>query len=335
VPATVLAALLLAVAGDAVASHSDSYFVVLSGDQTVVNGARACFRLEGPAHETTQLMARLRFPAGAPHGRLWIDAMASPAFDDPNEEFVFTVDRGTVHQLRLELDDPSVVSWLSVAVPRGDITQVPCPSYVPIDRDHPVDRGLRTVNQLEPHHDWLEQPIDDSRGGGVTVIPEGTRLSVRLGQTITTRTAYAGQTVWGRLDQDVWADGHLVLPEGTIVEGRVTESRDAGRFGRSMLSLAFDTLRTPDRRVITIASRVREVGPGSGGKQAGIIAGSALGGALLGKVLGGDDQDALLGAVVGGGIAAGSIGARRNEPVVLPEGTQVELEVERTVRAAG
>ena len=60
-------------------------------------------------------------------------------------------------------------------------------------------------------------------------------------------------------------------------------------------------------------------------RPSGIIAGSAVGGAILGKVLGGSDKDALLGAIVGGAIAAGSIGAKENEPIVLPAGTALTV----------
>jgi len=333
----------------ALASHSDASLVVLSGAQRVNGGEHVCFVLDEPGEDRVNVRVTLQFDSRTPRGRVQLDGMRSPRFDERDESFDFWVSPRGYHRVELDMEDPATLRYMTLTTNRTPIEQVSCSVNDDVGTTYQVDPYPWSVDQLERPGDRVE-PIDNDRDGVPEryrvhrennsrtdsrvryggVLPSGTPIDLVLDQRITSRSAYRGQLVTARVAHDVRADGRTVMPAGTRVEGHVTQVKDAGHFGRSILVLDFDRVRHPDGSEDDISATVQELGPGSGGKQAGIIAGSAVGGALLGKVLGGDSQDALLGALVGGGIAAGSIAANPGETVVLPEGSTITIKLDNT-----
>lgn len=71
-----------------------------------------------------------------------------------------------------------------------------------------------------------------SYGQGVTV-PDGTKLRVRLDQTISSASAEAGQTVELSVTEAVRINGDVVIPEGARVTGTVTQAQEKRRMGRA------------------------------------------------------------------------------------------------------
>ena len=62
------------------------------------------------------------------------------------------------------------------------------------------------------------------------VVPAGASLVVRMGNTIDTKSANAGDTFTGTLAQSVAVDGVVAIPAGAGVAGTVVESKSPGRF---------------------------------------------------------------------------------------------------------
>jgi hypothetical protein len=139
-----------------------------------------------------------------------------------------------------------------------------------------------------------------------------------------------------------------VIPVGSYVKGRVTQVQRPGRVkGKAQLGLRFDEITLPNG--ITKPLRVtlsgfggsgnegfkakegKIQGEGSKGKDAEVIAVSAGEGAGIGAVAGISGHHSGVGAGVGG--AAGAVGglvyvlASRGKEVVLPRGTNLELEL--------
>jgi len=121
------------------------------------------------------------------------------------------------------------------------------------------------------------------------VIPTGTTISVRTGQTLDTARNRAGDRFVADLAQPVAVGNAVVLPQGARFSGRITESKPSGRLkGRGVLSIklesfTFDgkTYRVQTRRQswLTRSHRNRNlawIGGGAGGGS--LIAGLAAGG---------------------------------------------------------
>jgi hypothetical protein len=165
------------------------------------------------------------------------------------------------------------------------------------------------------------------RGGSSLVLPEGTEVTVRLEQPLSSRTARVEDRFDATVARPVYVDGRVVIPDGARVQGTVTEVQRAQRPARGgRLNLSFDRLYLDDGSTVDLSARLVQVREdiGSGGtvKQGAI--GAAIGG-ILGKVLGGT-KGAIMGVLLGG--AGGAISSNGDD-VELPEGTVFTLQLDR------
>ena len=76
------------------------------------------------------------------------------------------------------------------------------------------------------------------------VIPAGTTLTIRLGETINAKDATAGQAFHGSLAKAVTVDEKEVIASGANVSGEVTEAKSAGKFkGAGVLAVRLTSVR--------------------------------------------------------------------------------------------
>ena len=167
-------------------------------------------------------------------------------------------------------------------------------------------------------------------------IPQGSHALLRLENSISTRTAREGDYVYMRTASPIAANGQIVVPEGSYVQGVVTHALRSGRVkGKAELSIRIDTLTLASGKVIKLAPRLssvdsegteqkvdsnneNEIKQGSShGADAARVA--ELGG--TGAAIGGLATRTWSGA----GIGAGAGGAVGLATVLLTRGKEVEL----------
>ncbi len=123
----------------------------------------------------------------------------------------------------------------------------------------------------------------------------------------------------------------VVVPSGSIVEGRVMAAAPAGLAGRGgRLEVVFESLRIgPATRSID-ASLVKPLDRRSSSLFTLL---SIAGGTAVGAVLGGtrDGRGALIGAGIGGGIGTGVAVARKGKNVRIRKGDEFEIVLNREV----
>ncbi len=135
------------------------------------------------------------------------------------------------------------------------------------------------------------------------VVPAGTALVVRMGQTVSAKSSNVGDTFTGALAQSLVVHGVKVIKAGAPVTGTVTASKGQGRFkGSGDLGVAITRVGTYE---VTTAS-YEATTKGKGKRTAGFVGGGAGGGALIGGLAGGG-KGALIGGLLGAG--AGTAGA--------------------------
>jgi len=161
-------------------------------------------------------------------------------------------------------------------------------------------------------------------------IGAGELVTVRLAETLDSGSATDGQGVSGAVDRDVVAQGTVVIPSGTHVDGHVVAVRPAKHFGgQASLEIAWDAVETARGDRIPIQGSLTARARSTTGRDTATIAGSTVGGALLGKLIGGDGNDAVAGAVVGGGIGT-AVASRRGQEAVLQAGATTAARVTET-----
>jgi hypothetical protein len=138
-------------------------------------------------------------------------------------------------------------------------------------------------------------------------LPRGTRLQVRLNQTIDVKHVESGDRFSGTLTESIMQGNTVAVPAGSPVAGEVLVAHRRGVFkGRSALALTLtrlDVNGTPYRIDTSSLARTKK---GKGKRSAAFIGGGAGMGMLIGGVATGG-VGLLVGGLAGGG--AGALGA--------------------------
>jgi len=88
-------------------------------------------------------------------------------------------------------------------------------------------------------------------------IPMGTTLELEAVNTITTETLSAGDMFSAYLTKDVYADGSVVLPKGTLIRGNSAKVVEAKKLSRSaVLYLNFDHIVVPSGKQLPLKAGI-------------------------------------------------------------------------------
>jgi PEGA domain len=109
-------------------------------------------------------------------------------------------------------------------------------------------------------------------------IPDGTKLRVRLDQTISSATADQGQGVELSTTEAVKIGDQVVIPEGARVTGTIVEAQEKRHMGRAgKLDFSIDRVRSADGEWIPLRYTVNKKSGGSHAVSTGIMtAGAAV-----------------------------------------------------------
>ena len=103
-------------------------------------------------------------------------------------------------------------------------------------------------------------------------IPDGTKLRVRLDQTISSATADEGQTVELSVIEPVKVGDQVVIPEGSRVTGTITLASEKKRMGRSgKLDFSIDRARAADGEWLPLRYEVTKKSGESHAVRTGVI----------------------------------------------------------------
>jgi hypothetical protein len=161
------------------------------------------------------------------------------------------------------------------------------------------------------------------------IVPAGTVLTVRLGQTVGSKISSPGQTFTATLASPVVVDGKTAIPSGASASGTVVDAKPLGRFkGGASLQLRLTSIAIGGAEQSISTSSVVRVEKGKG-KRTAVMAGGGAGlGALIGGLAGGG-KGAAIGALAGGGAGAGGAAFTGNKDVVLPAESALSFKLEQ------
>ncbi|MBL8293779.1 MAG: hypothetical protein JNN08_18180 [Bryobacterales bacterium] len=157
-------------------------------------------------------------------------------------------------------------------------------------------------------------------------LPVGTRLRVRTGSTISTKTAEPGDQFVGTLEEPLIVGGTVVAAKGADVAMRVVNADPGGKVkGRATVTVRPTQVRGAHGEMIDLATDAHtRIAPASKKKDA-VKVGIASGvGAAIGAIAGGG-KGAAIGAGAGAGAGSGYVLATRGEPAVIPAETLISF----------
>ena len=164
-------------------------------------------------------------------------------------------------------------------------------------------------------------------------IPDGTLVKVSLREEISTLTTRAGTKFTAEVSEPVMRDGRVVVPVGSVMEGRVTWVRGGKRIGGSAaIHLEPWSVTLPDGSEYVLRARAIDTSSWDNTKvdnegtivkrenkrrNAGVMALTAGGGMAAGAMIAGV-PGALIGAGVGAGVST-VVWLRQDRQAVLPK----------------
>jgi hypothetical protein len=104
------------------------------------------------------------------------------------------------------------------------------------------------------------------------IIPEGTRIRVRLENTVSSAKAEEGQTVEFSVTEPVRIDKNIVIAEGARVTGTITEAHEKRRMGRAgKLDFSIDRVKATDNQWVPLRYTVTKKAGESHAVRTGVI----------------------------------------------------------------
>ena len=150
------------------------------------------------------------------------------------------------------------------------------------------------------------------------VVPAGTTLTVRLGESVGSKISSPGQSFSATLVSPVTVDGNTMIPAGAAARGTVVDAKPLGRFkGGAILEVRLNsiTVNGTEQRIKT--SAVTRTLKGKGKRTAVMAGGGTALGAIIGGLAGGG-KGAAIGAAAGAGAGTGGAAFTGNQEIVLP-----------------
>ena len=156
-------------------------------------------------------------------------------------------------------------------------------------------------------------------------MPAGTRILVRMIDTIDTSKQKTGDRFKAALETNLQVDGHNVAPRGTVVYGRLVNAASSGKYkGSSQLSLELTDINLGGTNYPVVTSTYDIKGKGEGGNTTKKVLGGAGLGALIGGIAGGG-SGAGIGALAGAGAGTIVASTKKGEQLQIPSESLIEF----------
>ncbi len=179
------------------------------------------------------------------------------------------------------------------------------------------------------------------------VVPAGTKLPLVLHNSITTRNAKPGDSIYLETLFPIVQDNRIVIPAGSYVQGEILEAKRPGRVkGRGELRVRLNTMILPNG--YTVNFNAVPTNAGTGGNESvedeGKIKGDSdkagdLGtvikttgiGTGIGGIAGRSAKGAGIGAAAGAAVGLATVLLTRGPELQLPRGTTLDVVLDRAL----
>ncbi len=161
----------------------------------------------------------------------------------------------------------------------------------------------------------------------------GTKIRVRMDNEINSKVSSENDTFTVKISEPLKVRESIVLPIGTIIEGRITKVKRAALGGKSgSLEVFFETLQSPDGEKQKIEGvLVNQLNAESSPTATAL---TVVGGTALGAIVGAASK-AQSGALIGAGIGAGAGTSiaflRKGKDVRIKTDEEFEIELTKNV----
>jgi hypothetical protein len=172
-------------------------------------------------------------------------------------------------------------------------------------------------------------PLAPAQKPQLATVPAGTRILVRMVDSVDSRKQKAGFRFTATLEANLQAFDVTVAPKGTTLYGVLARASSSGRLkGSSELNLELTDIVINGTAHPLLTSTYEIKGKGEGGSTAKKVIGGAGLGALIGGIAGGG-KGAGIGAAAGAGAGTAVSAAKRGEQVSIPSESLLEFRLQQ------
>ena len=165
-------------------------------------------------------------------------------------------------------------------------------------------------------------------------IEAGTKILVRMDNEINSKASRRDDTFTATLAEPLIVRSVVVMPVGTVIEGKITNVKRASVGGKDgKIIVAFETLRLPDgtkRAIEGVLVKELEAADSSAKFKALTIVGATVGGGIIGAVSKASNGT-LIGAAIGAGAGTGIALAQKGRDVRLRADEKFEIKLTKSV----
>ena len=193
------------------------------------------------------------------------------------------------------------------------------------------DAATKTADAAKKEVGKAADAVKEAVAPAPVVIPAGTTLTIRLGETVNAKTATVGQSFNGSLSRAVSVDSNEVIPAGSAVTGEVTDAKSLSKLkGEGRLAVRLTSIDIKGKTYPLSTSTVAKVVKGKGKRNLMIGGGGAALGALIGGLAGGG-KGAGIGALAGAGAGTAGAAYTGNKDVAFPAETALSFKLKDSI----
>jgi hypothetical protein len=227
--------------------------------------------------------------------------------------------------------------------PAGPVTPATEPPAPP-----PVETTTPAVSPPPPVTPAVPADSPIAVANSRIVVPRETTIPMILMNTINTKSAYVGQSIYCESIYPITVGNHIIIPKGSSIRGTVTEVVHPKRVkGRAQIGLRFDELVLPNGTTRQLRATLSGFGSdrdekfkpkegkieggGNGDRDADKVLRTTIPGAEIGTIVGAENghwaEGLGVGSAIGAAAGVGWILATRNKDIILPHGTSLDLQL--------
>jgi hypothetical protein len=172
-------------------------------------------------------------------------------------------------------------------------------------------------------------PSAAAQSGKLINIPAGTRILIRMVDSIDSSKQKTGFRFTASLETDLRAGNVLVAPRGSKIYGVLAQASSSGKFkGSSQLTLELTDIVVNGSTYPLLTSTYEIKGKGEGGNTAKKVVGGAGLGALIGGIAGGG-KGAGIGALAGAATGTAVAATKKGEQLQIPSESLLEFRLQQ------
>ncbi|HEV2387523.1 MAG TPA: hypothetical protein VGS20_09730 [Candidatus Acidoferrales bacterium] len=165
-----------------------------------------------------------------------------------------------------------------------------------------------------------------------SAIPSGTPITVTLDQSVSSKTAHAGDRIPATVAESVAVDGHVIVPRGAKADLLVASAQPSGRLSHpARLYLRLESIEANGRSYPVESDLVGRSGPSHKGHDVKTIGGGSAAGAIIGAIAGGG-KGAAIGAAAGAGAGTAVGAATGKKDIAYPVEARLRFRLKAPLR---